>query len=267
MSNFVRVPVDGVELATEWFGAGPALLFAHGLTGNRQGTKQQFMPLAPQYRVIAYDQRGHGASTPVTDPAGYDPITMAEDMAAVMDALGIERAIVGGESMGAATTLTFALRHPERVERLLLTAPAFGDQPNTEIQRFLDIADAIETYGLARFLEAAVTVWRDDFHWPPDVIAAVGANFRAHDERSLVAALRGVMRWTPLPDLDVLRELTVPTCIITWDDDALHPADLTRRMAARLPDAQVVSFPPLPAVFQHPESVGEIFARFLDRHA
>jgi pimeloyl-ACP methyl ester carboxylesterase len=264
MSNLIRVPVTGAELVVESFGAGPALIFAHGLTGTRQGTKQQFLPLAPQYRVVVYDQRGHGDSTPVTDPAGYDPVTMAEDMGAVMDALGIARAIVGGESMGAATTLTFALRHPERVDRLLLTAPAFGDQPNTEIKRFLDLADAIETYGMARFLEAAAVTWRNDFHWPPDVVASVGATFRSHDERSLVAALRGVIGWTPLPDLEVLRSLTAPTCIITWNDDALHPADLTHRMAARLPGAHVVEFPPLPAIFQNPEAVGEIYARFLD---
>lgn len=264
MSNLTRVQVVGAELVVESFGAGPALIFAHGLTGNRQGTKRQFLPLAPQYRVVVYDQRGHGDSTPVTDPTGYDPVAMADDMGAVMDALGIARAIVGGESMGAATALTFALHHPERVERLLLTAPAFGDRPNTEVKRFLDLANAIETYGMARFLEAAAITWRNDFHWPQDVVASVGAAFRMHDERSLVAALRGVIGWTPLPDLEVLRDLTVPTCIITWRDDALHPADLTHRMAARLPNANVIEFPPLPAIFQNPEAVGEIYARFLD---
>ena len=71
-------------------------------------------------------------------------------------------------------------------------------------------------------------------------------------ERSLVAALRGVIGWTALPDLGVLRRLTAPTCIITWNEDALHPADLTRRMVATLPDAHIVEFPPLPAIFQNP---------------
>lgn len=264
MPNIIRVPVAGAELIVESFGAGPTLIFAHGLTGNRQSTKRQFLSLAPQYRIVTYDQRGHGDSTPVTDPAGYDPVVMAADMGAVMDALGIARAIVGGESMGAATALIFALRHPERVAKLLLTAPAFGDRPNTEIGRFLDLADAIETYGMARFLEAAADTWRNDFHWPPDVVASVGATFRAHDERSLVAALRGVIGWTPLPDLGLLYNLNTPTCIITWNSDALHPADLTHRMVANLPDAHVVEFPPLPAIFQNPEAVGEAYARFLD---
>lgn len=267
MSNYMRVPVGSIELAVESFGAGPPLIFAHGLTGSRQGSKKQFAPLALQHRIVVYDQRGHGDSTPVTDPILYDVEVMAEDTGAVMDALGIERAVIGGESMGAATALQFALRHPERVERLLLTAPAFGDTPNTEIQRFLDLADAIETYGMERFLEAAAATWQGDFHWPPDVVAYVDGMFRSHDKRSLVAALRGVIGWTPFPDMTILRSLTTPTCIITWNDDALHPAELTRRMAGILPSVRVVEYPPLPAIFQNPESAGEIYARFLDEVA
>ena len=125
----LRIPTDGLELAVETFGDGPWLVFAHGLTGYRHGTRRQFAPLADRYRIVIYDQRGHGDSTPVTDPALYDLERMAGDMAAVMDALGIEQAIVGGESMGAATTLRFALRWPQRVRALLLTAPAFSDVP------------------------------------------------------------------------------------------------------------------------------------------
>ena len=62
------VPVDGLELAVETFGDGPWLVFAHGLTGNRHGTRRQFAPLADRYRIVIYDQRGHCDSTPVTDP-------------------------------------------------------------------------------------------------------------------------------------------------------------------------------------------------------
>ena len=79
----LRVPNDGLELAVETFGEGPWLVFAHGLTGNRYGTRRQFTPLADRYRIVIYDQRGHGDSTPVTDPALYDLDRMAGDMAAV----------------------------------------------------------------------------------------------------------------------------------------------------------------------------------------
>lgn len=263
MSHRMIVRSGSLRLVAESFGAGPCLVFAHGLTGNRQGVKRQFALLAAQYRIVVFDQRGHGESTPVLDPAGYVVDEMAEDMAAVMDALGIERAIVGGESMGAATTLTFALRHPRRVDRLLLTAPAFGDTPNTEIARFLDVASAIESFGMERFLAVTRQVWKNDLNWPPEVIEYVGGLFSSHNQASLVAAIRGVMPWTPLLDPDVLRSLACPTCIISWDDDPLHPALLAERTATLLPHARVAKLPPLPAVFQQPEVVGDIYDRFL----
>lgn len=263
MSNLVHVSSGAMDLVVESFGAGPPLVFAHGLSGNRRSTKRQLTPLAPRYRVVVFDQRGHGDSTPVTDPAGYDLNDMAEDMSKVMDALEIDRAVIGGESMGAATALHFALCHPERVDRLLLTAPAFGDSPNTEADRFQEIAAAIDALGMERFLEAARHTWHNDMAWPPDVIEHVSGMFRSHAEKSLVTAINTVIQWVPLPSLEMLQRVTCPTCVIYWNDDALHPAELTARMAAQIPQARVVQFPPLPAVFQQPEAVGEIYARFL----
>ena len=149
----LRVPNDGLELAVETFGEGPWLVFAHGLTGNRHGTRRQFTPLADRYRIVIYDQRGHCDSTPATDPALYDLDRMAGDMAAVMDALGIEQAIVGGESMGAATTLRFALRWPQRVRALLLTAPAFSDSENAAADQIMNMGSEIRTYGMAGYLQ------------------------------------------------------------------------------------------------------------------
>lgn len=263
MSQRVIVRTGTVELVTESFGAGPWLLFAHGLTGIRQAVKRQFALLAAQYRIVVFDQRGHGESTPVTDPTAYRVTEMADDIGAVMDALAIERAIIGGESMGAATAVDFALRHPERVARLLLTAPAFADTPNTEQARFQQIAEAITLFGMERFLIAARQTWKTDLHWTPDVIAYMGSLFGAHNETSLVAAIRGVMPWVPLPDLTVLQTFSRPTCVISWDDDPLHPAALAAKFAAQLPQAHLVKMAPLPTIFQHPELVGDIYSRFL----
>ena len=79
-----------------------------------------------------------------------------------MDALGIERAIVGGESMGSATTLTFARLWPERVEKLLLTAPAFGDEPNPAAEDIRLMGEEIEQMGIENFLAAAAIRQRDE---------------------------------------------------------------------------------------------------------
>lgn len=245
------------------FGQGPPLLFAHGLTGNRQIVKRQLARLSRAYTLVVYDQRGHGDSTPLTDPAGYDWDQMAEDMGRVMDAVGVERAVVGGESMGAATALIFALRYPERVERLLLTAPAFGDRMNSETGRFKELAAVIRTVGLEQFVLLASDTWRRDLAWSEDVVSFVGGAFLSHNSQSLSTAIDSVIGWVPLSTLDVLKRVACPTCIVYWEDDPLHPAELTLRMVEALPNVRAVRVPPLPYVFAQAESVGRIFQEFL----
>ena len=183
---------DSLLIAAQASGSGTPLIFAHGLSSHHGLTLSQLPPLAPQHRLIVFDQRGHGASTPVTDPALYQPQRMARDMLAVLDALGIERAIVGGESMGAATALAFALAHPQRVQALLLTAPAFGDAPNAECERMVDMGRRLSHLGMAAFLVEAAERQRTQLHWGPELIALVAEMFNRHDAASLPSRFR---RW------------------------------------------------------------------------
>ncbi len=264
MTKTRRIQSDGLEIVVETFGHGRPLVFAHGLTGTRQGVIKQLKALAGQRRIITFDQRGHGESAPVTDPARYTPDLMADDMARVMDALGIEKAIVGGESMGAATTLTFALRHPERVEALLLTVPAFCETINTEATRMAEMADRIQALGTRAFVATAIRTWRNEFHWPEDVIDAVGAAFSAHQGDSIATAIRTVMRWT-MDDFETIRDLRCPACIVGWPDDPLHPLALAERMASMIPRARLEVMPTLPEVFHNPEMVGAIYGRYLSQ--
>lgn len=258
------VASDGLAIAVESVGSGPPIVFAHGLSGTRRGTLAQLAPLAGRYRVVAYDQRGHHGSTPVTDPAGYDPRRMAEDMTAVLDALGIARAIVGGESMGAATALLFALAHPDRVERLLITAPAFGDEPNPERQRLRDMGGALAALGMDAFLARAAVRQRDDLGWSPAAIEHVRAAFASHDPASLAVALRTVAEWVPFPDLGVLSSVGRPAHVIAWRDDPLHPYILAERVSSAL-GGELATIAPLPAVFVEPELVGRTYLRALER--
>jgi len=263
MTETYRVESDGLALAVETFGDGPPLIFAHGLTGRRCNTRDQFSVLADRYRIVIYDQRGHGESTPVTDPALYDAERMAGDMAAVMDALGIEQAVVGGESMGAATTLLFALRWPQRVKTLLLTAPAFGDAPNPAREQVQDMGKAIAAYGIETFLAQAAERQRTELDWPPEVIDYVARMQRAHDPDSLATACQAVMDWIILEDLSPLAGLDVPACVVAWENDLLHPIDLARRVVAALPDTRLEVLPSLVDLFTQPQIVGQIYGRFL----
>ena len=259
------VESDGLKIAAETFGAGTPLVFAHGLTGNRHAIRRQFESLADRYRMVIFDQRGHCDSTPVTDPAFYDPHRMADDMCAVLDHLKIDRAIVGGESMGAATALLFALKHPQRVEKLLLTAPAFGDSFNPSRQGLQEMGDNVKRLGIEGFLIFnAAERQRLGLKWPADVAEIVAGLLRSHDAASIATALRAVADWQLFTDLSEVAKLKCPVCVLAWENDPLHPFDLARRLATTLPNARLEMLPPLPAIFQTPHIVGELYKNFLE---
>jgi len=111
---------DGLELhVLEWSAEGVPLILLHGL-GNEAHLWDDFVPaVAPHYRVLALDQRGHGDSD--WDPeARYDAESMTDDLEAVLDALEIDRFVLLGFSMGGRVSMTFAGRHPERLAGLVI---------------------------------------------------------------------------------------------------------------------------------------------------
>ncbi|MBZ0288080.1 MAG: alpha/beta hydrolase [Anaerolineae bacterium] len=263
-TGVVKVNSDGLELVAESFGQGQPLVAAHGLSGNRHVTRQQFRSLADHYRIIVYDQRGHNDSSPVTNPSLYNADRMAEDMRAVMDAYHIEKAIVQGESMGAATTLLFTLKYPHRVSALLLTGPAFSDAPNPEIPSLHQMASEIEHYGLKEYLRLSAERMRANWGAPEEVIEAVQFMQGCHQERSLITALETVKDWIIFNDLSEIAQLTMPVCMIAWPNDPLHPIELAQRMCDYLPHAKLETIPSVGHVFlNHGAILGDIYARFL----
>lgn len=255
---------DNIQIACETIGAGPALIFAHGLTSHSRISRAQLAPLADRFRVIMFDQRGHGESTAVSDPPLYTPQGMADDLLSVLDALEIESAVVGGESMGAATALTFALKYPSRVKRLLLTAPAFGETVNSERNRLVEMGENLGRLGMKQFLAHAAESQRQQFNWSPELIALVASMFAAHDPLSLATALKTVADWRPFPDLSVVAKLTCPVCILAWEQDPLHPFALARRLADTFPNVQLKMMAPLPALFLDLPQVARWYGEFLD---
>jgi pimeloyl-ACP methyl ester carboxylesterase len=257
-----RIHSDGNALAVETAGEGPPLIFAHGLTSNRHRTIEQLAPLARDYTIIAFDQRGHCDSTPVTDANLYDPHRMAGDLAAILDSFGIDRATVGGESMGAATALLFALRHPQRVDRLLLTGPAFGDGPNPGRDDLKRDGQLIAETGIEGYLSAVTPEWAA-MGMEDSAILAWSAVQRSHDQASLAAACAAVADWVIFPNLDALAALPAAGQLIAWEGDAVHPLELAQRMAAAFPCARLHIEPALAPLFNDATIPGRVFREFL----
>ncbi len=255
------VASDGLLLAAETFGEGRPLVFAPGLTDNRGYIRRQLLPLADRYRIVTYDQRGHGDSTPVTDPALYTPERMAGDMARILDAFEIERAVIGGESMGAATALLFAFGWPERVESLLLTGPALGDTPNPGRDRLKALGQAFADRGAGGIIvEAAANEW-PEMGLSEDAKTTLAAMLHSHQDESIAVACDAVADW--ILDLAPFSTLHCPVQIIAWENDPVHPIALARRMAALLPSAQLVILPQLNSRFNDLELTGRIYCEFL----
>src|SRR5678816_3082409 len=119
---------DSIAFHYEESGSGLPFVFQHGLGAD---VTQPFGLFTPPrgLRLIALDVRAHGLTAPLGGPAKLCFRTFAEDLLALFDHLRLERAVVGGISMGAALALHFAVRWPERVLGLVLSRPAWLEKP------------------------------------------------------------------------------------------------------------------------------------------
>lgn len=193
-------------------------------------------------RVIRYDARGHARSEAPDDPAAYTPETFVEDLLAVLDGAGAERAVVGGLSMGAATALRFALSHPTRVRALILASypsgPAWPDGFTAVAERF---ADAIERDGLE--VAGARFVWGAGSGLDPRGARLVRLGFLEHPPHGLVHTLRGVIARQPaIDDIPALSSVCAPTLVVAGGRDAASLAS-SRALARRIPGARLVVVP------------------------
>lgn len=112
--------VDGVSLAYEVHGDGPPLVLSHCLGGSRALWTQQIPALAAAHRLVLWDCRGHGESGAPAMRSAYAVMRFADDLAGLLDHLGIEKAHIGGLSMGGGISAGFAIAYPERVDRLII---------------------------------------------------------------------------------------------------------------------------------------------------
>jgi pimeloyl-ACP methyl ester carboxylesterase len=217
--------------------------------------------------VVSYDARGHGDSSPAPDPGAYRYSDLVADLGAVLDGLAIEEAVLAGASMGAATTLAFALESPERVSALVQITPAqlpacrspvagdFGSSPGTaplrlsgprdteSLQRWDALADALERDGVEGFLRA--------YGDPPIaarfrgvVITAIRQRLERHRHpEAVAAALRAVPRSDPFERADDLSRLEMPVLIVGSRDEAdpQHPYEVARTYAELIPGAELIS--------------------------
>jgi pimeloyl-ACP methyl ester carboxylesterase len=253
-----RIHSQGIELAVEVFGEGVPVIFAHGLGGNREISRLQWLSISDRYRVITFDQRGHGQSSPILEASLYDPREMGEDILSIMDALEIPRAIIGGVSMGACSSLYFAAGHPDRTLALLQIGPAFTDRPNPAHQEYSWIGELLEREGVEGTITAISRQWQE-LGMPQEAIAEMAKLYRSYHPDSIALAFSTIPHWTISDDL--LHRLMMPVGIIAWKDDPIHDFKIAEEMARKLGQASLIE---IAGVFT--PNLGQVFhSQFLSR--
>lgn len=232
------VTVRGVRLVGEMDGGGLPVLLLHGFTGTARTWRHHLDGLAPRHLVVAPDLLGHGRSDAPVDPARHALGEQAADLAALLAAVGIERADVVGYSMGARLALRLAADHPGRVDRLVLESPSAGIAAPDERARRREaderLARRLETDGLAAFVDAweAQPVFASHAELPAAERAEMRQARLSHDPRGLAASLRGAGQGTMEPLGERLPRLRHPTLVIAGERD-----DVGRRRAAAVASA------------------------------
>jgi len=194
------------------------------------------------HRVVSYDARGHGRSGPAGTPDDYGYATLTDDLLAVLDARGIERAVLAGASMGAHTIVRLALDHGDRVAGLVAITPAFApDGYEAELERWDALSDGLRAGGVDGFIEAygepqVPQAWRGT------VVKVLRQRLSAHEHPDAVAdALRAVPRSRAFDDWSELGELDLPTVVVASRDEADpgHPYAIGGRYARAIPGAEL----------------------------
>jgi pimeloyl-ACP methyl ester carboxylesterase len=235
-----------VSLALDDAGEGTPVVLLHGLTATRRYVVMGSSLLERTgHRVVAYDARGHGKSSPPDDRAAYRYEDLVADLEAVLDALEIERAVLAGASMGAHTLLRFALQKPERVLGLVVITPAFDPGTNDDPERLAQwdaLADGLERGGVQGFIEAYGEPREGP--WQETVVKVIRQRLSQHEHPGAVAdALRAVPRSHPFGQVPELRAITAPTAVVASDDepDPGHPRAVGEAYAAAIPGARLVT--------------------------
>ncbi len=234
---------DGCHLAFIDEGHGVPVLWQHGL-GATQAQVAEVFPESRRFRRITLECRGHGESE-VGRPETLSIAQFADDAIALLDRLGVERAVVGGISLGAAIAMRLAVHHPARVSALIIARPAWicAAAPQ-RMTIYGDVAELLAQHGSARGLDQLVATERYQtlLRESPDNAASL-RGFFTREPASTVALLSRIPHQGPGVTREQLAQLTLPVQVIANEGDYVHPMMMATEIAALIPGARLTVIP------------------------
>jgi 3-oxoadipate enol-lactonase len=226
-------------LCVDEAGDGPALIFLHGVGGNRLNWRRQVERFGSMgLQAISIDARGYGDSEDYEEPLAFTDF--ADDVVRVLDTLGHEQASICGLSMGGRIALDLWRRYPDRVSRLILADTSAGSKETQDPAKI----DAFLAARRKPLLEG-----RTPAELAPTLVETlVGPNATASQRDALIASLAAlhrdsyiktletVTRFTDFPDFATI---SVPTLVIVGSEDRIAPPHIAQAMAAAIPGARL----------------------------
>jgi pimeloyl-ACP methyl ester carboxylesterase len=240
---------DGVKLYFEETGAGAPIVFVHEFAADHRSWEMQMRHFGQRYRCITYGARGYPPSDVPEKPESYSQNRATDDIVAVMDHLGIDKAHVVGLSMGGFASLHFGFRHPARARSLVVAGVGYGAEKHEQAKFKAEVgivARSLQEEGMAAFAEKyAYGPTRVQFeNKDPRGFAEFMRQFATHSALGSANTQLGVQRVRPsLYDLgESLAKLEVPTLIVNGDEDwpCLAPGLMLKRT---IPSAALVVLP------------------------
>jgi pimeloyl-ACP methyl ester carboxylesterase len=244
---------DGVKIHYEVDGRGPAVLLTHGFSATGEMWRGQVAALKDRFTVITWDMRGHGRSDYPADQGAYSEAATVADMAAILDAVGVQRAVIGGLSLGGYMSLAFHLVHPQRTRALLIidTGPGYKNDQAREgwNANALARAERYDKDGLGDLSRASAEV-RAASH---------------RDATGLARAARGMLTQRDARVIESLPAIAVPSIVIVGENDTPFLA-ASDYMAAKIPGAKKAVIPNAghAANIDNPEAFNAALIGFLE---
>jgi pimeloyl-ACP methyl ester carboxylesterase len=242
-----HAPVNGLQLYYEEHGTGHPLVLLHGGLLTIDLSFGPLIPrLAPSHRLIAVDLQGHGRTADVEREPTYP--NLAADVVALLDHLGIDRADVFGFSLGGLIALELGIRHPGRVDRLVVAAA------HHRPEGYHDLSDPAS-------VRMPTPADFDEMRQVYERVAPDPAHFDAFAER-----MSGIVHGHPGWSADEVRGIGAPVLLVIGDTDFIR-IDHAAEMRELIPDAQLAVLPGTRhmEVVHRTELIVPLVSRFLDR--
>ncbi len=231
-----QIAVNGIRLYYETHGQGEPLLLISGVGYGTWLWFKQLPALSQHYKIILFDNRGAGQSEKPDEE--YSVALLAQDTYELLRALGVSQAHILGASLGGFIAQQLALDHPEMVQKLILCATSSGGPhmilPKGNVLQFMAFGAGKETFQYGLELSFSQDYLRQHSHEIAELTRPLRRN-----PQPRYAYLRQLMAPIDFCSEARLSEMRCPTLVIAGEDDQVVPVENSRRLAAKLPQAQL----------------------------